>query len=333
MWSYALRRILLAVPTLLGITIVTFLVIHLAPGDPAHMRVGMGEAMSEANALELIERTRERYGLDKPLHVQYLDWLFDVIRLDFGTSFDDNRPVMEKIIERIPVSLQLSFGSLLLSYLIAVPIGVFFSVRQGSWSDQVTTVILFMMYSVPNFWLATMAIVFLCGGDFFHIFPVTGLETQHYEAWTFWRVVRDRLWHLVLPIVCMTYAHLAYLSRFARAGMLEVIRQDYVLTARAKGLRERVVIFKHAFRNALIPLLTLLSFLLPAMLGGSVIIETIFSIPGMGLLTFEAILQRDYPTIIGITTVSAFLTLIGFIVTDILYAWADPRISFEAGES
>ncbi len=333
MWTYTIKRLLLAIPTLFGITIVTFLIIHLAPGDPAQMRIGMGGNLSQANAKQIIEKTRERFGLDSPLHVQYARWIYNVCRLDFGRSFDDDRPVTEKILERLPISLQLSLGSLILSYLIAIPIGVFYSARQGTLGDQLTTIGMFILYSLPNFWLATMALVFLCGGDFWRIFPVTGLESEHFGDRDLWTTLLDRIWHLILPMGCMTYASLAYLSRYARAGMLEVIRQDYILTARAKGVQEKIVIFKHAFRNALIPLLTLMAQLLPALLGGSVIIETIFAIPGMGLLTFEAVLQRDYPTIMGVFTFSAILTLIGFILTDLLYAWADPRITFEGSQS
>lgn len=333
MWTYALKRLLLTIPTLFGITLVTFLVLHLTPGDPAQMRAGIGGNLSQANLQQIIEKTRERYGLDQPFHIQYLRWVSRLVRMDFGTSFDDERPVRDKLLERLPVSLQLSFGSLILSYLIAVPIGVYFSARQGGWADHVTTIGMFALYSIPNFWLATMFIVFLCGGDFLRLFPPTGLESLHYGDRTLWATFTDRVWHLVLPMICMTYASLAYLSRYARAGMLEVIRQDYILTARAKGVRERVVIFQHAFRNALIPLLTLLGFLLPALLGGSVIIETIFAIPGMGQLAFEAILQRDYPTVMGFLTLSSMLTLFGFLVSDVLIAWADPRISFEGGDS
>lgn len=333
MWSYTVKRLLLAVPTLFGITIVTFLLLHLAPGDPAQMLVGVGGTMNQANAQEIIERTRERFGLDKPLPVQYWRWLKNVVVLDFGQSFDDYQPVTQKIVERLPVSLQLSLGSLILSYLIAVPIGVYFATKQGSLGDQVTTVSMFMLYSVPNFWLATMALVFLCGGDFLRIFPTIGLQSVHYDHLTLGQKLFDRIHHLFLPMCCMTYASLAYLSRYARAGMLEVIRQDYIQTARAKGLQERIVIFKHAFRNSLIPLLTLLASLLPATIGGSVIVETIFEIPGMGRLAFEAVLQRDYPTIMGIFTISSVLTLLGFLFSDLLYAWADPRISFEGVQS
>jgi peptide/nickel transport system permease protein len=328
---YIVRRLLLAVPTLLGITAITFVIIQLAPGSPAAMAVRLGGegVRSDAIAQEIVEQTKKLYGLDKPIPVQYVLWLKRLVTFDFGTSYKDHRNVLEKIAERLPVSLQLSLTSIFLVYLIAIPIGVYSSTHQHSLSDNVITVSLFILYSLPNFWVATLFIMFLGGGDFLNVFPIYGLMSDNYEQLTFWGRLGDRLWHLVLPITCLTYGGLASISRFGRVGMLEAIRQDYVRTARAKGLSEKVVIFKHAFRNSIIPIVTLLAALLPAMLGGSVIIESIFSIPGMGQLAFESILSRDYPVIMGITTISALLTLIGILLADVCYALVDPRISLE----
>jgi peptide/nickel transport system permease protein len=218
---------------------------------------------------------------------------------------------------------------MLLVYLIAIPCGVFSATHSGSASDRLLTLFFFLLYSLPGFWVAVLLIMFLGGGELWDVFPIYGVSSVGSESWPFPARLLDRLWHLVLPVFCLTYGSLAYLSRLTRASLLEVIREDYVRTARAKGLSERIVIFKHAFRNALLPIVTLLAFLLPAMFGGSVIIESIFSIPGMGQLAFEAVLSRDYPVIMAITTISALLTLVGLLLGDILYAALDPRIKLE----
>ncbi len=334
MRTYLSKRLLMMIPTLLGITIVTFLVVQLAPGNPAEIKIraAQGEGLDPQYTAEIIEQTKKLYGLDKPLHLRYWIWLKQVVTFNFGCSYKDHRPVTEKILERVPISLQLSFISIFLVYLFSVPIGVFSAVKQGSAWDQALTVMLFILYSLPNFWVAMMLIYLLGGGDFLQWFPVFGLNSEGADALGFFGWLKDRIWHLVLPVTCLTYGGLAYISRQQRAGMLEVIRQDYVRTARAKGISERAVVFKHALRNAVIPIVTLLAALLPAMLGGSVIVESIFSIPGMGKLAFESILARDYPVIMGVLTISAMLTLIGILLADIAYTLVDPRISFEALE-
>ncbi|MCH8268521.1 MAG: ABC transporter permease [Acidobacteria bacterium] len=333
MKTYILKRLLLMIPTILGITIVTFGIIRLAPGDPAAMRIGsspQGTIGEEQLAREIIEKTRAQFGLDKPIPVQYLLWLQRIVTLDFGRSYKDNRPVMDRIWERIPVTLQLNIISIFLVYLFAVPIGIFSSTHQYSFSDKAVTLFLFILYSMPSFWMATLLILYLGGGDHLHWFPITALSSLGASEMSSSEWLLDRLWHLVLPVFCLTYAGLAYVSRQMRAGMLETIRQDYIRTARAKGVSEKVVIFKHALRNSLIPIVTLLGFLLPAMLGGSIIIESIFTIPGMGQLGFEAILSRDYPVVMAVTTIAAFLTLVGLLFSDVLYAIVNPTISLEA---
>lgn len=329
MAAYILKRILFMIPTIFGITIVAFLIIHLAPGDPAAMKARAGEGMVEGLTEEAIQKTRELYGLDKPLHVQYYLWVKRLATLDLGESIKFKRPVWEVITERIPVSLRLALTSLFLAYLISIPIGIYSATHQYSRVDTFVTLLLFILYSLPSFWVATMLIVYLGGGDFLDIFPVFGLASIGAEKLSFWARFWDTAWHLVLPVFCMTYASLAVLSRYMRTAMLEVIRQDYITTARAKGLSEKVVIYKHALRNSLIPIITLLAQLLPATLGGSIIIETIFTIPGMGQLVFEAILARDYPIIMGELTIVTFLTLLGILVADILYSVVDPRIAFD----
>ncbi len=330
--QYLIRRLLLIIPTFLGITLITFMVIQLAPGSPAAMKLSMGEQgmMGDEVTREIVEQTKKLYGLDKPIWIRYGIWLKQVVTLDFGTSYKDHRPVIEKIAERLPITIELNLISIFLVYLIAIPIGVYSAVEQGTIRDKIMTVILFILYSLPNFWVAVLLIMFVGGGDFLDWFPIYGISSPGMEGAALPVRLWDHLWHLVLPVFCLSYGGLAGLSRFMRAGMLEVIRQDYIRTARAKGLPEKLVIFKHAMRNSIIPIITLMGYLLPAMLGGSIIIESIFSIPGMGQLSFEAVLSRDYPVVMAIATISAMLTLLGILISDLLYVWADPRITYEA---
>lgn len=331
MKAYLLRRLMLIVPTLLGITFLIFMVIQLAPGSPVTIRLMRMEGAAGRDSIprEVIEQTKKLYGLDKPIPVQYAKWLMRIATLDFGDSYKDRRPVIDKIGDALPITLQLNIISLFLIYLISVPLGVFSAVKQHSWADTIITVFLFILYSLPTFWVAMMLIYYLGSGRHLEVFPIYGLNSLGADQMPWPKWLADRAWHLALPVFCLTYAGLAEVSRFQRAGMLEVIRQDYIRTARAYGFSEKVVIFKYAMRNSLIPIMTLLGSLLPAMLGGSVIIEQIFNIPGMGRLIFEAVLSRDYPLMMGILTISALLTLIGLILTEVLYVLTDPRVRFE----
>jgi peptide/nickel transport system permease protein len=330
MRGYLAKRLLLMIPTLLGISAISFLIIQMAPGDPATVKLGSGEGVrDQALAEQIIAETRAIYGLDQPLHIQYFRWLKRIVLFDFGESLRDHRPIIDKLKERIPTSVLLSGISLLLAYLISIPLGIYSSTRQYSIGDRMTTVGLFTLNSLPNFWVATMAIVYLGGGDFWDVFPVFGLHSLGAENWPFWTRTLDLMWHLILPVTCLTYVTLAALSRYMRASMLEVIRQDFIRTARAKGVSERAVVFRHALRNSLIPIVTLMADLLPAPIGGSIVIETIFSIPGMGQLSFEAVLNRDYPLIMAIFTLSALLTLAGILLSDFVYTLVDPRITYE----
>ena len=329
MRAYFLKRLVLVIPTLLGISIISFLIIQLAPGDPAELSLGDAtQGVNQAVAQQMIDETRAIYGLDQPLYIQYWRWLTRIVTFDFGYSLRDHRPIIEKLRERIPVSIQLSGISLILAYLISIPIGIYSSTHQYSRGERFTTVVLFTLYSLPNFWVATMAIVYLGGGDFWDVFPVFGLQSVGAESWGLWTRIQDRIWHLILPVTCMTYYTLATLSRYMRSSMLEVIRQDFIRTARAKGVSEFLVVYRHALRNSLIPIVTLMADLLPAMIGGSIVIETIFSIPGMGQLSFDAVLNRDYPLIMSIFTLSAMLTLLGILLSDFLYTMVDPRITY-----
>jgi len=331
MKAYLVRRFLLIVPSFLGISLITFVMLQLMPGNPVMLRLQKLQGTMGAGTVspEIIEQTKKLYGLDKPLWQQYGLWVGRMCVLDFGTSFKDRRPVRDKILEALPVTIQINVISILLVYLFSVPIGVYSATHQRSWGDAIVTVFLFLLYSLPSFWVAMLLIYFLGSGHPLSWFPIYGLNSLETDGMTWGQYALDRLWHLVLPVFCLTYGSLAAVAQFMRSGMIDVIRQDYIRTARAYGFGEKVVIFKYAMRNSLIPIVTLLATLLPALIGGSVIVENIFSIPGMGRLSFEAVLSRDYPTVMGILTISALLTLIGLILSDILYALTDPRIKFE----
>lgn len=318
-------------PTFFGISLITFLVVQLAPGSPIYLKLMEQRSQVGANALpqKTIEDTKKLYGLDKPIWQRYIIWLGRLVKFDFGNSYKDQRPVRDKIWETLPITLQINILSLLLVYLISIPIGVYSATHQYSWKDNVVTIILFILYSLPSFWVAMLLMFFFGGGKFLDWFPVYGLNSVGADQWPWYRWLLDRLWYLVLPVTCLTYGSLAGLSRYARAGMIDVIRQDFIRTARAYGFSEKIVVYKYAMRNSLIPIITLLGTLLPALIGGSVIVESIFSIPGMGKLSFEAILSRDYPLVMGILSISALLTLVGLIISDVMYAVIDPRIKFE----
>ena len=338
MGSYLIRRFLLLIPTFIGVTIISFLIMRLAPGDPAELRAGgglggAGEAgisTEKRGAVdEAVAQWRAQYGLDKPLPVQYAVWIKNLFTLKFGESYKDNQPVFDKIRERLPVTAKLNVLSLFLVYVVAVPLGIYSATHSYSLGDQTTTLFAFVLFALPVVWLGTMAIVFLCGGDYYFLFPPGGLTSIDYAPeWPLWQKLKDQAWHLFLPVLMLSYAGFAGLSRYMRSGMLEQLRQDFVQTARAKGLPEGVVIYKHVLRNSLIPMVTILAGILPGLVGGSVIVETIFSIPGLGQLGYEAVLARDFPVVMALFTVSALLTLVGILLSDLLLAVVDPRIAF-----
>lgn len=331
MRDYIFKRLLLLIPTLFGITLITFFIIQLAPGNPVERKLQLDQGIqAEAITQQIVEETKKLYGLDKPIYERYWIWVKQIATLDFGRSYKDHRPVINKIAERIPITLTLNIISIILIYLIAIPIGVYSAVSHGRFSERVSTFFLFILYSIPSFWMAMILIFFLGGGDYWDIFPVYGILSPGAENYPFYKKALNFLWHIALPVFCLTYGSLAYLSRFQKGSLLEVLREDFVRTATAKGLPRHKVLLKHALRNALIPIITILAGILPAMIGGSVIIESIFSIPGIGQLGFESVLSRDYPVIMAIATISAVLTLIGILIADLVYVLVDPRISFEA---
>ena len=320
---FIVRRVLLVIPLLVGITFVSFIVISLAPGGPLDFL----EAENPDLSPEVKRQLTELYGLDKPLVVQYGSWLMRVARLDFGRSFlPDGRPVLAKIAERMPITLALNIVELLIIVMVAVPIGVLSATRQYSVFDKITTVFVFVGFATPDFWLALL-LMSLFGAQLGWL-PISGLRHINWEYLSFWRQQWDLLSHLLLPIAVATFGGLAGFSRYMRQSMLEVIRQDYVQTARAKGLSEEVVIGKHALRNALLPVVTILGLSLPGLIGGSVIIESVFAIPGMGQLMVQSIYARDYPVVMGNLVIVAFLTLIANLFADLAYGLVDPRIRF-----
>ena len=321
MGPFLVRRLLVVVPLLIGITFVSFIVISLAPGGPLDFLEGESPDLSP----EVKKQLTELYGLDKPLVVQYWSWLTRLARLDFGRSFlPDGKPVLTKIGERLPVTLLLNIVEMLIILTVAVPIGVLSAVRQGSGFDKVTTMFVFIGFATPDFWLALLLMSFF--GAQLGWLPISGLRSMNWEYLSFWGQQLDFISHLALPIVVATFGGLAGFSRYMRQSMLEVVRQDYVQTARAKGLSEQVVIGKHALRNALLPVVTILGLSLPGLIGGSVIIESIFAIPGMGQLMVQSIYARDYPVVMGNLVVVAVLTLFANLFADIAYGFVDPRI-------
>jgi peptide/nickel transport system permease protein len=440
MTTYIIRRILYIIPTLLGITLVTFVIMQLAPGDPAKLQMS-GGVLDEKASKEIYESMRRAYGLDLPkvlnfdvlsvesnieelkrvfplegadgretgeittrlkkanvaalealrreiddpangdplrnhfanvfiyitslgvaydepfdakvrqIHSwwdvngpenifdsvdrvwmiftksQYPMWLVHALTLDFGESYHDKRDVFEKILERLPATVQLNFIAMVLAMVVAIPLGLLAAVKQGGPFDKISGFVLYILYSLPNFWIALL-LMFLFSVKLGWL-PLTGIKSFGYEELDLGGKIWDRALHLVLPVTCMTYVSLAYDSRFTRGSLLEIIRQDYIRTARAKGLSERVVIVRHALRNALIPLITLFTFILPFLIGGSVIIEMIFSWPGTGLLLFQSILMRDYNVVMGISFLSATLILASMLIADILYAVVDPRVTYD----
>ncbi len=319
---YSLRRLVLAIPLLVGITFISFAVIHLAPGDPAELQLGEMSVESAAQAKQML---RELYRLDDPLAVQYWHWLKRLVRVDFGHSFaPDGRPVIDKIAERLPVTLFLNIIELVIIVALAVPIGVLSATRQFSVFDRITTLLVFVGFATPDFWLALLLMI-LFGAELGWL-PISGLRSLNWEYLSFWQQRWDFVSHLILPIAVATFGGLAGFSRYMRQSMLEVVRQDYVQSARAKGLSERVVIGKHALRNALLPIVTILGLSLPGLIGGSVIVESIFAIPGMGQLMVQAVYERDYPVIMGNLVIVASLTLMANLIADITYGMVDPRI-------
>ncbi len=325
---YLAKRLLMMIPLLIGITVITFGVIHLTPGEPVEMQVAMNPKVSA----ETRERLRKYYELDKPIPVQYYSWLKRLSRLDFGNSFSpDGRPVIKKITERLPITINLNLIALFLEFALAIPIGIMAATHRDGPLDRWTTVFVFLGFATPLFWLS-LILMYLFGIKLGWL-PISGLHSMGYASHGFLWQLWDLAKHLILPVSVATFGSLAGLSRYMRSGMIDVLGQDYITTARAKGLAERTVVYRHALRNALLPVITLLGLSVPGLIGGSVIFESIFSIPGMGQLFYQGVMARDYPLVMGILVIGAVLTLFGNLLADLGYAVADPRIRHGRGAS
>ena len=322
MLNYIFKRFLSLIPLLIGITLISFTVIHLAPGRPTDTLTNLNPKVS----LEARAKLNKLYGLDKPLLTQYKNWLIRFIKLDFGESFLDGRNVIDKIKERLPVTLFINIASIILILLIGIPLGVIGSIKQESWVDKSITVFVFIGFAIPSFWLALILM------DLFCIklgwLPVLGITSLDFENFGFFEKIIDLTRHLALPIAIFVLGGLAGISRYMRQSMIETLNKPYILAAKAKGLSQHVIIYKHALRNSLLPIITLLGLSIPGLISGSVIIESVFAIPGMGRLFFESVMSRDYPVIMGILTIGAILTMLGNLLADICYATADPRIRY-----
>ena len=323
MFSYFVRRLFIGAITLVLITFIIFGLIRNMPGSPISVNMAMIDPGKELNPAD-IERMKKAYGLDKPWYQAYGIWVANVFKIDFGRSISRKQPVARLIKERMGPTLILSLSSLFLTYLLAIPIGLYSSARQGRLDERTVGTILYMLYSFPSFVAALFLQIYLANK--LGWLPLYGMKSDGYASMSATQQTWDIFKHALMPVICYTYGSLAYYSRFIRANMHEVMRQDYIRTARAKGLSPLNVLVKHAFRNTFIPLVTLIGLTLPSLLGGSVIIERIFSWPGMGQLYFESILERDYPTIMGLTLMFSILTLAGQLLADIFYAMADPRV-------
>lgn len=308
------------VPVFFGITLMSFFVIHLAPGKPTDLQTNLNPKVSyEARA-----RLEKLYGLDKPIHVQYLVWFKRFITFDFGRSYVDDRRVSEKIVERIPVTLLINISSLILILAIGIPLGIISAVKRGTLMDRVTTIFVFTGFSTPEFWLALLLMSLF--GISLGWLPISGIKSLDFEYFNFVGKVLDVGKHIILPVAIAAFGSLAGISRYMRSSMIGILHQDYIRSARAKGLSEKEVIYKHALKNALLPVITILGLSIPGLIGGSVIFESIFAIPGMGRLFYDSVMARDYPTIMGVLSIGAILTLLGNMLADIAYSYADPRI-------
>jgi microcin C transport system permease protein len=331
MLGYIVRRLFLIIPTFLLITVISFFIMQMAPGGPLETKLRAGgsggdSAAAMAVTQEAKEAIRKLYGFDKPIHVRYLEWLGKIVRLDFGESLFEYRPVTEIIWEKLQVAFLFGITSTLVTYFICILLGVFKAIYRDTPFDRISTVFTFTAYSIPSMVVAiVLIVVFSVKLD---LLPVVGLHHDDFEDFTTWEYLIDLGKHFVLPFTCYILGSFAFLTELQKKSMLEELKKDYIRTARAKGLSEKDVYFKHAFRNALIPIVTSLRNVLIMFLGASFIIEMIFTIPGLGYLGFTALLNRDYPIIMANLTVTAVLGMISMLITDILYTVVDPRIDF-----
>lgn len=321
--AYLLKRLFGMIPLVVGISLLSFFVIHLSPGKPTE---GTGE-MNPKVSFEARQRMEKLYGLDQPLWTQYSRWFSRMIRFDFGTSFSDGRKVSEKFLETIPVTFAINILALFFILLIGIPVGVVAAVKKGSVFDKSSTLIMFTLFALPTFWFALVLM------DLFGVklgwLPVSGLTSLDFEYLSWPGKIMDLIRHLVLPVVVSALGSLAGISRYIRQQMNDVLGKPYILAARSRHLPEPVILFRHGLKNAMLPVISILGLSVPGLIGGSVIFETIFAIPGTGRLFFQAVMSRDYPVIMAMLVISAFLTILGNLLADIGYALADPRVRYD----
>lgn len=342
MFVYLVRRLFLIIPTFLGITLISFLIINMAPGGPIEQKLqalrfgnqsggSSGAAGKDVSVVseEVIEALKKQYGFDQPVHVRYGIWLKNIARFDFGNSFTYDEPVMDVIASKFPVSLQFGIASLILTYLVCIPLGIMKAIRAGSAFDAISGLLLYVAYSIPPLVLGIFLITFFAGGSYFNWFPVGMVRSDDYDNLSLFGKIGDRAHHFILPLTCYIIGGFTELTMLTRNSMLDVIKSDYVRTARAKGLADRFVYYKHALRNALIPVATGLGGFLRVFLAGSLIIETVFNLDGIGLLSYQSIMSRDYNVIMGIIFLSAMALMIGRLLSDMIYVLIDPRIDFK----
>ena len=347
MARYILKRLLLMLPTLFGITLIVFMIVNLAPGSPIEQRLqamrfggSMGAAATTGASgslsqkgdtgvsNEVVEALKKQYGFDKPVYVRYGLWLKNLAALDFGQSFTFEEPVIDVIVSKFPVSLQFGITSLILAYLVSIPLGIRMAIKDGQPFDIIASSILFVTYSIPPFALAILLIVFLAGGSFLDLFPIGGVAADNADSLPLFDQILDRVHHFILPLICYSIGSFTTLTLLMKNSILEEIRKDYIRTARAKGLDERTVYLKHALRNALIPVATGLGSFVTVFFSGALLIETIFQLDGIGLLGYKSVLSRDYNLIMGSITIQSFLFLVGNLISDLIYVAVDPRIDF-----
>ena len=341
MFSYILKRILLMVPTLLGALTITFVVIQFVPGGPVEQIMAEARASQKGDGsaykagrdsdAKQIAELKKLYGFDKPAHVRYVEMLGNFLRFDLGRSFLHNKDVWQLIQEKLPVSISLGMWTFLFSYLISLPLGIVKAVHEGSRFDMVSSLIVLIGYAIPGFVLGIFLIVLFSGGTFLEWFPLRGLTSDNWADLSWGARITDYFWHLTLPLICMVIGSFAVTTMLTKNTFVEEMRKQYVLVARAKGLSQPRVLYKHIFRNALIPLVTgFPAAFVGAFFAGSVLIETLFSLDGLGLLSFESVVRRDYPVVLGSLYLFTLIGLVVKLISDLMYVVVDPRVQFSA---
>ncbi|MBK7960803.1 MAG: ABC transporter permease subunit [Bdellovibrionales bacterium] len=349
MFAYFVRRILFMIPTFFGITLMCFIIINLAPGSPVEQKLqalrfgggmsgagiggasggGTGTTRDSSVNQEIIDALNKQYGFDKPVHVRYWIWLKNIFSFNFGESFTYQEPVIDVIVRKFPVSLQFGILSILLTYLVSIPLGVARAVRAGSRFDQISGVVLNMAYAVPPLVFGLVLIVFFAGSGHLNLFPIGGFRSDNYDSLSLWGQILDRAHHFILPGICYMIGSFTQLTLLTRNSLLDVIKQDYIRTARAKGVAEKWVIYKHALRNSLIPVATGIGGIFGVFLAGSLIIETLFNLDGIGLLSYQSIISRDYNVVMAMIFLSSLVLMFGRLFSDFIYVVVDPRIDFK----